>query len=285
MWMKREIGSRNNPMITITDINDPRLHIFTNTSETELAHYYEPELGLFMAESLKVLERALAAGYEPVTALVEKRMSTEVQALLADHTSVIVYTAEFEVLTKITGYHMTGGVLCIMRRHTLPSIEEICEGRRRIAILEDVVNPTNVGAIVRNAAALHIDAILFSPGCADPLYKRAIRVSMGTIFQIPWTIMDEKAENWQDNVMPKLKDMGFATVAMALKEDSVSISDEQIHNEEKLAILLGSEGNGLKDETLDMCDYTVMIPMSHNVDSLNVAAASALAFWELGDNI
>lgn len=271
-------------MITISDINDPRLSLFTKLSETELLHYYEPELGLFIAESLKVLERAIAAGYEPVTALVEKRLATEVSSILSNYPNLTVFEAEFEVLTKLIGYHMTGGVLCIMKRRTLPTLEEICEGKSRIAILEDVVNPTNVGAIVRNAAALHIDAIIFSPGCADPLYKRAIRVSMGTIFQIPWTIAEGKADNWQDNIMPKLKEMGFAAVAMALKEDSVSISDENIHNEEKLAILLGSEGNGLKDATLDMCDYTVMIPMSHNVDSLNVAAASALAFWELGNN-
>lgn len=274
----------NDFMITISDINDPRLSIFTHTSETELAHYYEPEPGLFMAESLKVLERALAAGFEPVTALVEKAKATEVLSLLSAYPDLNVFCAEFEVLTEITGYHMTGGVLCIMKRRTLPSLEEICENKTRIAILEDVVNPTNVGAIVRNAAALHIDAIIFSPGCADPLYKRAIRVSMGTIFQIPWTIADGKAENWQDDAMPKLKGMGFATVAMALKEDSVRINDEHIHNEEKLAILLGSEGNGLKDATRSMCDYTVMIPMSHGVDSLNVAAASALAFWELGNN-
>lgn len=271
-------------MITITDINDSRLSIFTHTSETELAHYYEPKPGLFLAESLKVLERAIAGGYEPVTALVEKSKAAEVLALLSDYPDLNIFCAEFEVLTQITGYHMTGGVLCIMKRRILPSLDKICEGKTRIAILEDVVNPTNVGAIVRNAAALSIDAIIFSPGCADPLYKRAIRVSMGTIFQIPWTITDGKAESWQEEIMPRLKSMGFATVAMALKEDSVSISDEHIHNEKKLAILLGSEGNGLKDATLDKCDYTVMIPMSHGVDSLNVAAASALAFWELGNN-
>lgn len=271
-------------MITITDINDPRLDIFTKASETDLAHYYEPKPGLFIAESLKVLTRAIAAGYVPLTALVEKAKATEVLAILSNYPDINVFTAEFEVLTLITGYHMTGGVLCIMKRRPLQTLEEICQGKTRIALLEDVVNPTNVGAIMRNAAALNIDAVLLSPGCADPLYKRAIRVSMGTVFQIPWTILPGKAEDWQEEIMPRLKERGFATVAMALKEDSLSINDDRISKEEKLIIMLGSEGNGLKDSTLSHSDYTVMIPMSHGVDSLNVAAASALAFWELGNN-
>jgi len=272
-------------MITISDIHDPRLEIFVNTGENALAHIYEPDYGLFMAESLKVLERALDAGYKPVTLLIEEKMYEAVTPLISMYPDVSIFLGKYELLRELTGYHLTGGVLCAMRRRRLPSIEEICRGATRIAILEDVVNPTNVGAIVRNAAALGIDAVIMSPGCSDPLYKRAIRVSMGTIFKIPWTLLETKAENWYEETIPGLKEMGFATVAMALETHAVSISDERIHSEKKLAILLGSEGNGLKKETLKMCDYTVMIPMDHGVDSLNVAAASALAFWELGTGI
>lgn len=269
-------------MINIEDINDPRLTIYTNTSEHNLSHIYEPELGLFMAESLKVLERALAAGYVPISALVEDKIASEVLALLEDFPEVEIYTAPFDVLTKLTGYHMTGGVLCAMRRKPLPSLNELCKDARRIAILEDVVNPTNVGAIFRNAAALGIEALILSPGCCDPLYKRAIRVSMGTVFQIPWTIIDAKADDWTSHGLNFIKDMGFAIASMALDDKAISIKNASLRSEEKLAIMLGSEGNGLTDSALALSDYTVMIPMSHGVDSLNVAAASALAFWELG---
>lgn len=266
-------------MIRINDINDPQLNIFRNTSENQLYHYYEPALGLFMAESLKVLSRAIDAGYEPECALIEDKVLDDVLPVLKDYPDIPIYVAGFEVLTNLTGYHMTGGVLCAMKRKALVDAAELCKSLSRIAILEDVVNPTNIGAIFRNAAALNVEAVLLSPGCCDPLYKRAIRVSMGTVFQIPWTFIDEK--DWPHNIMSYLKKEGFAFVAMALDEKAVSISDESLRAESKKAILLGSEGNGLREDTLAMCDYTVMIPMSHGVDSLNVAAASALAFWEL----
>lgn len=266
-------------MIRINDINDPQLNIFRNTSENQLYHYYEPALGLFMAESLKVLTRAINAGFEPECALIEDKVLDDVLPVLKDYPDIPIYVAGFDVLTNLTGYHMTGGVLCAMRRKALVDAVELCKPLSKIAILEDVVNPTNIGAIFRNAAALNVEAVLLSPGCCDPLYKRAIRVSMGTVFQIPWTFIDEK--DWPNNMMNSLKKEGFAFVAMALDDKAVSISDESLRAESPKAILLGSEGNGLREDTLEMCDYTVMIPMSHGVDSLNVAAASALAFWEL----
>lgn len=275
-------------MIKITDINDSRLELFSNTPENILAHYYEPEPGLFLAESMKVLERAVAAGYEPVSALIETRYLDDVQKILGERPDMTVYVAEYEVLKGLTGYNMTGGVLCIMKRKLLPSVESLCKNARRIAILDDVTNPTNVGAIFRNAAALGIDAVLLTTNSCDPLYKRAVRVSMGTVFQIPWTVIgDRKALPdgarviWPEQGFEMLKNMGFATVAMALDDRAIGIDDEKLRAEEKLAILLGSEGFGLDKATIEACDYTVMIPMSNDVDSLNVAAASALAFWEL----
>lgn len=267
-------------MIEILDINDEKLDIFKNLSENQLAHIYEPAPGLFMAESLKVLERALNAGYIPQYALIEDKMLSSVSHLFKGYENLKVYVATFEVLTNLTGYHMTGGVLCAMYRKKLPEIDMILKNAKRIAVLEDVVNPTNIGSIFRNAAALGIDGIILSPGCCDPLYKRAIRVSMGTVFQIPWTFIN-KNTSWPAEGMSYLKSNGFKIAAMALDEKAISIKNKQLNNEEKLAILLGSEGNGLCNETLDLCDYTVMIPMKHGVDSLNVAAASALAFWEL----
>lgn len=268
-------------MITINNLNDEQLDIFSKLTENQLAHYYEPEEGLFLAESMKILERALAAGYEPVYALIEDKLISEIEGLLAKYPEVTVYTAPFDVLTGLTGYHMTGGVLCAMRRRQLPDPDCIFKDARRIAILEDVVNPTNIGAIFRNAAALGVDGILLSPGCCDPLYKRAIRVSMGTVFQIPWTFFDKKENGWPQKEMMQMKAAGFSMVAMALDDRATTIDNEILRSEDKIAILLGSEGYGLKDSTLSMCDYTVMIPMSNGVDSLNVAAASALAFWEL----
>ncbi|MCQ2493283.1 MAG: RNA methyltransferase [Lachnospiraceae bacterium] len=278
-------------MISITDVNDSRLELFTSTPENILAHYYEPEPGLFLAESMKVLERALAAGYEPVSALIEDRCLKAVEELLGDRPDMTVYVAEYDVLKQLTGYNMTGGVLCVMKRKMLPSVESICKGARRIAVLDDVTNPTNVGSIFRNAAALGIDAVLLTTDSCDPLYKRAVRVSMGTVFQVPWTVIgdrkalpDGKRVIWPEQGFEMLKEMGFATVAMALDDRAIGINDKKLRAENKLAILLGSEGYGLKKETIEACDYTVMIPMSNDVDSLNVAAASALAFWELTKN-
>lgn len=271
-----------NNIIEINDFNAPELDIYARKSEVQLRRYNEPFPGLFIAESPKVIERACSAGYEPVSFLVEhKDIEGEAKELLARFSQTPVYTAEYEILVKLTGYALTRGLLCVMKRRTLPTVEEICQNTRRIAILENVVNPTNIGAIFRSAAALHMDAILLTGGCSDPLYRRASRVSMGTVFQIPWTYFDKKTF-WPEDGMKTLRKLGFKTVAMALQDDSFSIDDPQLHAQEKLAIILGTEGDGLAAETIADCDYTVKIPMSHGVDSLNVAAASAVAFWELG---
>lgn len=269
-------------IIEINDFSAPELDIYARTSEVQLLRYNEPAPGFFIAESPKVIERACSAGYEPVSFLVEhKDLEGEAKELLERFPEILVYTAEYETLVKMTGYALARGMLCVMRRRALSSIEEICQNARRIAILENVVNPTNIGAIFRSAAALHMDAVLLTSGCSDPLYRRASRVSMGTVFQIPWTYFDKKI-SWPDTGMHILRELGFKTVAMALRDDSFSIDDPQLHAQEKLAIILGTEGDGLAAETIADCDYTVKIPMSHGVDSLNVAAASAVAFWELG---
>ena len=269
-------------IIEINDFSAPELDIYARTSEVQLLRYNEPAPGFFIAESPKVIERACSAGYEPVSFLVEhKDLEGEAKELLERFPEIPVYTAEYETLVKMTGYALARGMLCVMRRRALSSIEEICQNARRIAILENVVNPTNIGAIFRSAAALHMDAVLLTSGCSDPLYRRASRVSMGTVFQIPWTYFDKKI-SWPDTGMHILRELGFKTVAMALRDDSFSIDDPQLHAQEKLAIILGTEGDGLAAETIADCDYTVKIPMSHGVDSLNVAAASAVAFWELG---
>ena len=271
-----------NNIIEINDFNAPELDIYARTSEVQLRRYNEPFPGFFIAESPKVIERACNAGYEPVSFLVEhKDLEGEAKELLERFPEIPVYTAEYETLVKMTGYALARGMLCVMRRRALSSIEEICQNARRIAILENVVNPTNIGAIFRSAAALHMDAVLLTSGCSDPLYRRASRVSMGTVFQIPWTYFDKKI-SWPEDGMKTLRKLGFKTVAMALRDDSFSIDDPQLHAQEKLAIILGTEGGGLAAETIADCDYTVKIPMSHGVDSLNVAAASAVAFWELG---
>jgi tRNA G18 (ribose-2'-O)-methylase SpoU len=266
-------------IIPITDFSAPELDIYARLNENQLFRYYEPEPGLFIAESPKVIERALNASYEPVSFLVEKKhIEGEAKDVLARCSGIPVYTAESDILTQLTGFQLTRGALCAMRRRALPSLAEICSGARRIAILEQVMNPTNIGAIFRSAAALNMDAVILTPGCSDPLYRRASRVSMGTVFQIPWTV----ADNWPQPVMNQLKQLGFKTAAMALSDNSVSIDDEQLMSEEKLAIILGTEGDGLAETTIADCDYTVKIPMTHGVDSLNVAAASAVAFWQLG---
>lgn len=269
-------------IIEINDIIAPELDIYARTSEVQLLRYYEPDPGIFIAESPKVIERALNADYEPISFLVEhKDLEGEAKYILERYPEIPVYTAEYEVLVGMTGYALARGMLCAMKRRQLPSVEEICRNTSRIAILENVVNPTNIGAIFRSAAALHMDAVLLTNGCSDPLYRRAARVSMGTVFQIPWTYFDKKT-CWPQESMKVIQDMGFKTVAMALREDSCSIDDSKLLAEEKLAVILGTEGDGLASPTIADCDYTVMIPMSHGVDSLNVAAASAVAFWELG---
>ena len=260
----------------ITDFHAPELDVYARLTENQLLNRHEPEKGLFIAESPKVIERALNAGCEPVSILVEKKHLTgEAAPIIARCGDIPIYTAEFSVLTQLTGFGLTRGMLCAMRRPHLPSVEEVCQNARRIAILENVMNPTNVGAIIRSAAALHMDAVLLTPGCSDPLYRRAIRVSMGTVFQVPWGWLPE---NWID----QLHSLGYKIAAMALKEDTLSIRDPRLQDVEKLAIVLGTEGDGLADATIDGCDYTVKIPMSHGVDSLNVAAASAVAFFQLG---
>lgn len=270
-------------IIEITDFNAPELDVYARLSEGQLRSLHEPEKGLFIAESPLVIGRALDAGYIPVSLLLERKHITGQAAELILHCGEIpVYTAEFDVLTQLTGFKLTRGALCAMRRPTLPNAREVCAGARRIAVLEDVMNPTNVGAIFRSAAALNMNAVLLTPASSDPLYRRSVRVSMGTVFQIPWTYLDCSSEDDSLSGIKFLKNLGFKTVAMALTDRSISIEDPRLLSEEKLAIVLGTEGDGLSDHTIEDCDYTVRIPMAHGVDSLNVAAASAIAFWQLG---
>ena len=271
-------------IIEISDFNAAELDVYARLTEAQLLNKDHPEDGLFIAESPKVISRALDGGYEPVSVLVEKKQvleDAETIAVLGKCGNVPVYTAEFEVLTKLTGFKLTRGMLCAMKRRRLPGLQEICNGCDRIAVLENVMNPTNVGAIFRSAAALYMDAVILTGGCSNPLYRRASRVSMGTVFQIPWTFVDNSVI-WPEEGMKILRELGFKTAAMALKEDSASIDDPELMKEDKLAVILGTEGDGLAPETIADCDYTVMIPISHGVDSLNVAAASAVAFWQLG---
>lgn len=270
--------------IRITDFNATELDIYARTKEVVLLNRAKPEDGIFIAESPKVIERALDSGCEPISILMEERhIEGEGKSVLERCGDIPVYTAEFDVLKELTGFPLTRGMLCAMRRPAPLSLQQVCENATRLAILEDVVNPTNVGAIFRSAAALGMDAVILTQACSDPLYRRAIRVSMGTVFQIPWTYVDKSVE-WPDEGMKFLHDMGFKTAAFALKDDSVGIDDPELMSEEKLAVLLGTEGDGLATETIADCDYTVKIPMSHGVDSLNVAAASAVAFWQLGNH-
>ena len=260
-------------IIEIKDFSAPELDIYARLTENQLLNREHPEDGIFIAESPKVVERALHGGYEPVSLLVEtKHIDGQAAEIIARCGNVPVYTAEFHVLTQLTGFQLTRGVLCGMRRRQLPTVAEVCTGARRVAVLENVMNPTNVGAIFRSAAALNMDAVLLTPACSNPLYRRAIRVSMGTVFPIPWTWLDDFSQ---------LHQLGFQTAAMALDNRAISIRDPRLTQAEKLAIVLGTEGDGLAPSTIESCDYTVMIPMSHEVDSLNVAAASAVAFWQL----
>lgn len=268
-------------IIEISNFDAPELDIYARTSENQLVNRANPAEAMFIAESPRVIERALDAGYEPVSCLVEKRqLAGEARTVLERLGNIPVYTAEMEVLAQLTGFKLTRGMLCAMYRKALPSVREVCGNARRIAILENVVNPTNVGAIFRSAAALHMDVVLLTFDCSNPLYRRAVRVSMGTVFQIPWTFFDK--EDWPEKGIGLLRELGFKTAALALKDDSVSIDDPDLMSEEKLALILGTEGDGLAASTIADCDYTVKIPMSHGVDSLNVAAASAVAFWQVG---
>ena len=265
-------------VIEITDFSAPELDVYARLTEAQLLNRFEPAKGMFIAESPKVIHRALDGGYEPVSLLMERKDITgAAREVIARCPGVPVYTADEELLCNLTGYHLTRGVLCAMRRPGLPTVEDICAGASRIVVLENVQNPTNVGAIFRSAAALGMDAVLLTPGCSDPLYRRSARVSMGTVFQIPWTFTGD----WPGDGMEQLNRLGFRTAAMALSDDSVSIDDRRLMAEEKLAVILGSEGDGLTETTIARCDYTVKIPMYHGVDSLNVAAASAVAFWQL----
>lgn len=269
-------------IIEITDFQAPELDVYARLTENQLLNRHEPEKGLFIAESPKVVQRALDAGCRPVSFLMErKHIYGEAREIVARCPDVPIYTADFDVLAKLTGFPLTRGVLCAMRRPPLQELTKVCANARRIAVLENVMNPTNVGAIFRSAAALGMDAVLLAPNCSNPLYRRAIRVSMGTVFQIPWAYLAEDSSQWPQSGFHLLKDLGFKTAAMALTDNSISITSPALAAEEKLAILLGSEGDGLTDHTIALCDYTVRIPMFHDVDSLNVAAAAAVAFWEL----
>ena len=262
-------------LIEITDFNAPELDVYARLTEAQLLNRFEPKKAMFIAESPKVIMRALDAGCVPVSLLVERsHINGEAQEAIDACGDVPVFTAPLDVLTQLTGFQLTRGMLCAMKRPPLPTVEEVLAGTKRIAVLEDIQNPTNVGAIFRSAAALGMDAVVLTSGCSDPLYRRSCRVSMGTVFQVPWTYLPE---NWVE----KLQALGFKTAAMALDKRAISIEDSRLRTEEKLAVVLGSEGDGLAAKTIADCDYTVMIPMYHGVDSLNVAAASAVAFWEL----
>lgn len=262
-------------LIEISDFQAPELDVYARLTEAQLLNRFEPKKGMFIAESPKVILRALEAGCVPVSILAERsHIHGEARETIDRCGDIPVYTAPLEVLTQLTGFQLTRGMLCAMMRPPIPELSRVLAGAKRIAVLEDVMNPTNLGAIFRSAAALGMDAVLLTSGCTDPLYRRCVRVSMGTVFQVPWAYVDE---NW----LSQLRDLGFLTAAMALREDSLSVDNPILHGAERLAVVLGTEGDGLRDGTIAGCDYTVRIPMSHGVDSLNVAAASAVAFWEL----
>ena len=267
----------------ITDFGAPELDVYARLTEGQLKSRADLSKGLFIAESPNVILRALDGGCEPVSLLMERRhIEGQAREVVERCGQIPLYTAPLPVLTELTGFPLTRGVLCAMRRRPLPAPEEICRDARRVAVLENIMNPTNLGAVFRSAAALGMDAVLLTPACCDPLYRRSVRVSMGTVFQVPWAYLGEDVSQWPEPGMTRLRELGFRSAAMALREDSVSIDDPALMAEEKLAIVLGTEGDGLGDGTIADCDYTVRIPMSHGVDSLNVAAASAVAFWQLG---
>ena len=261
----------------ITNFSDPALDVYARLTEAQLMNRFDPSRAMFIAESPKVICRALDGGYAPVSMLMERKdIDGSAAEILARCPDIPVYTADEQLLCNLTGYHLTRGVLCAMRRPPLPTLQQVLQGARRVVVLENVQNPTNVGAIFRSAAALGMDAVLLTPGCSDPLYRRSARVSMGTVFQIPWTFFPE-GKPWYE----QLRELGYKSAALALKDDTLSIDDPRLRDEEKLALVLGSEGDGMTDDSIAACDYTVKIPMYHGVDSLNVAAASAVAFWEL----
>ena len=266
-----------NKITEITDFMAPELDVYTRLNEVQLLNRRTPENAMFIAESPKVIERALDAGYEPVSWLMEKRhIEGEGRQILERIENVPVFCAESDVLTQLTGFNLTRGMLCAMKRKPLPDVKTLCKNKKRIVVLDKVMNPTNVGAIIRSAAALGMDAVFLTPGCSDPLYRRAARVSMGTVFQIEWTFLKEDS-------LDEIKELGIKTVAMALKDNSLSINDPALAKEKKLAVIMGTEGDGLSDKTISDCDFTVKIPMYHGVDSLNVAAASAVAFYQLSN--
>ena len=270
-------------IIEIMDFHAPELDTYARLTQNQLRNRLEPEKGIFIAESPKVIDRALDAGYKPVSLLMERKQITGPAAgILSRCGDAPVYTADREMLAELTGFELTRGVLCAFHRPAPRPVEELCKNARRVAVLEGIVDSTNVGAIFRSAAALNMDAVLINPSCCDPLCRRAVRVSMGTVFQVPWGQLGETPADWPEKGMDILHSLGFKTAAMALSDRSVSIDDEQLAKEPKLAIVLGTEGDGLAAGTIASCDYTVKIPMSHGVDSLNVAAASAVAFWQLG---
>lgn len=271
-------------IIEITDFNDSALDVYVRLTGSQLRNKLEPEKGVFIAESPTVIEVAMNSGCTPISFLTDERLIKngaveDIIAKLPENTPI--YTASRDLLTSLTGFELTRGALCAMLRPPLPTVEELCKDARRIAVFEEITDSTNIGALFRSAAALGIDAVLVTPTCCDPLCRRAVRVSMGTIFQVPWTRIGETKADWPQK-MQDLKDLGFKTLAMALRNDTIDIDDEKLHKEEKLAIILGTEGTGLTPKTIDDCDYTVKIPMYNNVDSLNVGAAGAIAFWELG---
>lgn len=270
-------------ILEITDFADPRLDIYARLTENQLRSGHGLDDSLFIAESPNVIHRALDAGYEPVSLLMErKHIEGQAAEVVARCGNIPLFTSTIDVLKELTGFPLTRGVLCAMKRKPLLSMEEVCRDARRVAVLEDIMNPTNLGAIFRSAAALGMDAVLLTPACTDPLYRRCVRVSMGTVFQVPWAYVSSELTDWPHPGMERLTDMGFATAAMALRDDSLSVDDPRLTAADRLAVVLGTEGDGLADETIARCDYTVRIPMSHGVDSLNVAAASAVAFWVLG---
>lgn len=270
------------PVREIEDLSDPRIEAYVHLTEAQLRCRLEPEKGIFIAESPKVIARALDAGLEPLSFLMERQWLEAAAPLIARASAdVEVFTGPSDELEKLTGFRLTRGVLCAMRRPPLKRVEDLLSDARRVAVLEGIVDHTNVGAAFRSAAALGVDAVLVTPTCCDPLYRRAVRVSMGTVFQVPWTRIGERAADWPDAGMARLRAAGFATAAFALADDALALDDPILKKQDRLAMVFGTEGDGLSASTIAKCDWTVQIPMLHDVDSLNVAAATAVAFWEL----